>query len=105
MLHKQSIQIQQCEKNKRKQDVRSFSALPCGSPPPFGERFVQKMVWLMCPPPLNFRAGWRATCVVTSPTIQIDSKTLSTTKMCDCSYMRHYNAGTEPSSAIDVQNT
>lgn len=45
----------------------NFSVLPCGSPPPFGERFVQKIVWLTWPPPLNLRAAWRATCVVTSP--------------------------------------
>lgn len=44
-----------------------LGSLPWGSPPPFGERFVQKMVWLMWPPPLNFRAGWRPTCTVTSP--------------------------------------
>lgn len=47
------------------------SASPCGSPPPFGERFVQKIVWLMWPPPLNFRAGWRATWAVTSPEIEV----------------------------------
>lgn len=47
-----------------------FGSLPWGSPPPLGERFVQKMVWLMWPPPLNFRAGCRATCAVTSPKIK-----------------------------------
>lgn len=40
---------------------------PCGSSPPFGDRFVQKMEWLMWPPPLNLSGAWRATCVVTSP--------------------------------------
>ena len=45
-------------------------SLPCGSPPPFGDRFVQKMVWLMWPPPLNFRAGCSATWAVTSPVTQ-----------------------------------
>lgn len=41
--------------------------LPCGSPPPLGERLVQKIEWLMLPPPLNFKAGCKAICAVTSP--------------------------------------
>lgn len=55
--------------------------LPCGSPPPFGERFVQKMVWLMWPPPLNLRAGCSATCVVTSPTIQSQMHAVDTKRV------------------------
>ena len=40
---------------------------PLGSPPPLGLRFVQKMLWLIWPPPLNFNAGCRAIWAVTSP--------------------------------------
>jgi hypothetical protein len=33
--------------------------------PPVGERFCQKIVWLMWPPPLNFSAGPRLMIVLT----------------------------------------
>lgn len=44
------------------------NALPCGSPPPLGERLFQKIEWLICPPPLNLIAGCRA---MTPPTLPI----------------------------------
>jgi hypothetical protein len=40
--------------------------------PPVGDRFCQKIVWLMWPPPLNFSAGPRLMIVLTqSGTIAI----------------------------------
>lgn len=34
-----------------------FVSLPDGSPPPLGDKFVQKIEWFICPPPLKFNAG------------------------------------------------
>lgn len=42
--------------------------LPVGTPPPWGDRFVQKIEWLRNPPPLNLRAGCNAIMALTSPT-------------------------------------
>lgn len=33
------------------------SKSPSGPSPPFGDKFCQKILWLICPPPLNLRAG------------------------------------------------
>ncbi len=32
---------------------------PLGSPPPLGHKLFQKMLWLICPPPLNLIADYR----------------------------------------------
>lgn len=37
--------------------------------PPLGDRFCQKIVWLMWPPPLNLRAGAKLIIVEMSPEI------------------------------------
>lgn len=38
-----------------------------GSPPPFGDKLVQNIVWFKCPPPLNFKAGCSAIVAAKSP--------------------------------------
>lgn len=94
--------VQHCRKpNGDKQGTcAGCPDLPCGSPPPFGERFVQKMVWLMWPPPLNLRAGCSATCVVTSPTIQSQMLAVDT-KRVDAS---NYNCGHDSTYAVKSQS-
>ena len=60
--------------------LRKVDVSPDGSPPPLGERFCQKMVWLMWPPPLNLRAGPRAISALVSPaTPNSTQHTISTT--------------------------
>ena len=41
--------------------------LPVGKLPPWGDRFSQKMEWLMWPPPLNLMAACTAIMPLTSP--------------------------------------
>ena len=41
--------------------------VPSGSPPPFGDKFPQKMEWLMCPPPLNLIADCKPMTPLTLP--------------------------------------
>ena len=43
-----------------KESLMASARSPSGSPPPFGDRFFQKIEWLMCPPRLKARFfSWR----------------------------------------------
>lgn len=46
------------EWNPPKASSIALASLPWGVPPPFGERMVQKKVWLEWPPPLLRTAVW-----------------------------------------------
>lgn len=55
------------KENKYRDIYSNNKHVPVGSPPPSGDKFVQKIVWFMCPPPLNFNAGAREIIFETSP--------------------------------------
>ena len=68
--------------------------VPVGRPPPCGERFFQKMEWLMWPPPLNSMAFCTAITPFSSPTFLIHTYNLYMYKIClQCcaSIRKHHN--------------